>query len=177
MDIYEDRKKHDGDAESILDEIDFELELTVRDMINFDYIIQLIAGLKNITSPELREKKTEEILKVFDRDVKLRKKKELIRKFIEENLPKLEGSENVEYAFGEFWNSERGAILERLAQDEHIEKEKIDSLIGEYLYSGRLPKGQDILELLPQTPRLLEQRGIIDRIKNAIENIVDIFEW
>jgi type I restriction enzyme R subunit len=177
LDIYEDRKKHDGDAESILDEIDFELELTVRDMINFDYIIQLIAGLKNITSPELREKKTEEILKVFDRDVKLRKKKELIRKFIEENLPKLEGSENVEYAFGEFWNSERGAILERLAQDEHIEKEKIDSLIGEYLYSGRLPKGQDILELLPQTPRLLEQRGIIDRIKNAIENIVDIFEW
>lgn len=177
LDIYEDRKKHENSAESILEDIDFELELTVRDLINFDYIIQLIAGLKNITSPELREKKTEEILKVFDRDVKLRKKKELIKKFIEENLPNIADSENVEHAFGEFWNTERGAVLEKLATEENISKDKIDSLIGEYLYSGRLPKGQDILDLLPVAPRLLEQRGIIDRIKNAIEAIVDVFEW
>lgn len=177
LDIYEDRKKHEGNAESILDEIDFELELTVRDLINFDYIIQLIAGLKNITSPELRAKKTEEILKVFDRDVKLRKKKELIKKFIEENLPNVADSENVEHAFGEFWNTERGAVLEKLATEENIPKGKIDSLIGEYLYSGRLPKGQDIVELLPEAPRLLERQGIIDRVKNAIEAIVDVFEW
>jgi len=177
LDIYEERKKHDNDAESILDEIDFELELTVRDLINFDYIIQLIVGLKNITSPELREKKTEEILKVFDRDVKLRKKKELIRKFIEENLPKVDGSEKVEHAFAEFWNSERGATLEKLAKDESIPLEQIEGLIGEYLYSGRLPKGDDITKLLPETPRLLERDGIITRIKNAIESIVDVFEW
>lgn len=177
LDIYEDRKKHEGDAESILDEIDFELELTVRDLINFDYIIQLIAGLKNITSPELRAKKTEEVLKIFDRDVKLRKKKELIKKFIEENLPYIADSENVEHAFGEFWKTERGAVLEKLATEEHIPKEKIDALIGEYLYSGRLPKGQDIVELLPQIPKLLERQGIIDRVKNAIEAIVDVFEW
>jgi type I restriction enzyme R subunit len=46
LDIYEDRKNH-TDAESILDQIDFELELTIRDIIDFDYIILLIAGLKN----------------------------------------------------------------------------------------------------------------------------------
>lgn len=177
LDIYEYRKKHENNAESILDEIDFELELTVRDVVNFDYIIQLIAGLKNITSPELREKKTEEILKIFDRDVKLRKKKELIRKFIEENLPNIPDSENIEQSFGEFWNTEKGMVLQKIAQDEHISAEKINDLIGEYLYSGRLPKGQDIVELLPQAPKLLERQGIIDRIKNAIENIVDVFEW
>ncbi|PIS06747.1 deoxyribonuclease HsdR, partial [Candidatus Berkelbacteria bacterium CG10_big_fil_rev_8_21_14_0_10_43_14] len=49
LDIHEERKNHEPDKESILDQIDFELELTVRDVIDFDYIIHLIAGLKDIS--------------------------------------------------------------------------------------------------------------------------------
>jgi type I restriction enzyme R subunit len=177
LDIYEDRKKSENTAESILDEIDFELELTVRDIINFDYIIQLIVGLKDITSETLREKKTEEILKVFDRDVKLRKKKDLIRKFIEENLPKIEGKENVEKAFGEFWNLERSENLKKIAEQESIPIEKLEEMVGEYLYTNRLPQGREIIDSLPTTPRLLEMKGVIERIRNAIEAVVDIFEW
>lgn len=177
LDIHEERKNNESEAESILDQIDFELELTVRDVINFDYIIQLIAGLKNISSKAVREKKTEDILRIFDRDVKLRKKKDLIKKFIEENLPKIKKAENVEKAFSEFWASERSNNLKILAQAENIPLEKFEQLIGEYLYTQRLPHGQDIVDLMPETPRILERQGIIDRIKNAIENIVDIFEW
>lgn len=177
LDIYEDRKNYESEADSILDQIDFEIELTVRDIINFDYIIQLIAGLKNITSDVLRKKKTEDILRIFDRDVKLRKKKDLIRKFIEENLPKIEKSESVEKAFSEFWASERSETLKDIANKENIPVEKFEQLIGEYLYTQRLPQGQDIVDLLPEAPRLLQRQGIIDRIKSAIEKIVDIFEW
>lgn len=177
LDIHEDRKNHENDAESILDQIDFELELTVRDVIDFDYIIQLIAGLKNISSDAVREKKTEEILHLFDRDVKLRKKKELIRKFIEQNLPKIDKSDNVEKVFGEFWASERSNILKDIAQTENIPLEKLEELIGEYLYTQKMPHGQDIVDLLPETPRIMERQGIIDRVRSAIENIIDIFEW
>ena len=160
-----------------MDQIDFEIELTIRDIINFDYIIQLIAGLKNITSDTLRQKKTDEILHLFDRDVQLRKKKELIKKFIEENLPKLGKSSDVEKAFSKFWQSERSKTLKTIAKDENISVEKIEQLVGEYLYTQRLPHGQDIVDLLPEAPKLLERQGIIDRIKNAIENVVDMFEW
>jgi type I restriction enzyme R subunit len=178
LDVYEERKNKDAqDAESILDQIDFELELTVRDIINFDYIIQLIAGLKNVTSDKAREKKTEEILKIFDRDIQLRKKKDLIKKFIEENLPKISTSDDVEKAFTKFWESERADSLKRIAKEENIDEEKLNELIGEYLYTQRLPHGQDIVDLLPQTPKILERQGIVDRIKEAIVNIVDIFEW
>jgi hypothetical protein len=31
--------------------------------------------------------------------------------------------------------------------------------------------------MLPTQPKILEREGILSRIKNAIENIVDIFEW
>jgi type I restriction enzyme, R subunit len=175
LDIHEERKN--SQTESILDQIDFELELTVRDVINFDYIIQLIAGLKNISSTAVREKKTEEILRLFDRDVQLRKKKDLIKRFIEENLPRIDKSDDVEKSFNEFWVSERSDTLRNIAKTENIPLDKFEQLIGEYLYTQRLPHGQDIVDLLPETPRIKERQGIIDRIKNAIENIVDIFEW
>lgn len=177
LDIYEERKTHESGVESILDQIDFELELTVRDVIDFDYIIQLIAGLKNISSKAVRDRKTEDILRLFDRDVKLRKKKDLIKKFIEENLPRIGAADDVEKAFGDFWNSERSESLKKIAETENIPLEKFEHLIGEYLYTQRLPHGQDIVDLLPDPPRILERQGIIDRIKTAIENIVDIFEW
>lgn len=177
LDIYEERKNYESEAESILDQIDFEIELTVRDVINFDYIIQLIAGLKNITSDTVREKKTEEILRLFDRDVQLRKKKDLIKKFIEENLPKIVEGGDVEKAFADFWTSERSEKLKEIAVSENISVEKIEKLIGEYLYTERLPSGQEIVDLLPETPKILERQGIIDRIKGAIEDVVDMFEW
>lgn len=179
LDIAVGIKKSSQKKESILDQIDFELELTVKVIIDFDYIIQLIAGLKNITSDSLREKKTEDILKIFDRDVRLRKKKELIRQFIEENLPKLDHSENVEKAFEEFWNSQRSIVLKKVAQDEEIPIAQFEKVISEYLYSQKLPHDQEIIDLIPEDkqPRILERGSVLDRIKTAIENIVDTFEW
>ncbi len=177
LDIHEERKDNKKEAESILDQIDFEIELTVRDIINFDYIIQLIAGLKNISSEAVRQKKTEDILHIFDRDVKLRKKKDLVRKFIEQNLPKIHKADEVEKSFTEFWNSERSIALKEIADEEKIPLDKIEDLIGEYLYTQKLPKGQDIVDLLPESPKILERQNIVDRIKTALENVVDIFEW
>jgi len=177
LDIYEERKNDDSGIESILDQIDFELELTIRDIINFDYIILLIAGLKNISNDTIREKKAEDILKIFDRDARLRKKKDLIKKFIEENLPKIAKADDVEKSFSEFWASERSETLKKLAKDENIPTENIEKLIGEYLYTQKLPREQDIADMLPEQPRIMERRVIISRIKSAIENIVDMFEW
>ncbi len=177
LDIYTETKTSEQDKESILDHIDFELELTVRDLINFDYIIQLIAGLKNITSDAVRSKKTEDILKVFDRDVNLRKKKDLVKKFIEEHLPRVSRTEEVEGAFSEYWQGERLAKLIHLSHTEHIPKEHLETLIGEYVYTNRLPTGEDIVERLPERPRLMEHKGVVHRIREAIRDIVEVFEW
>jgi len=109
--------------------------------------------------------------------MQLRKKKDLVKKFIEENLPKLHKADDVEKAFGEFWQSERSEVLKKLAEDEHIPVDKIEGLIGDYLYTQKLPREQDIADLLPEQPRILERKGIVTRIKGAIEGIVDRFEW
>lgn len=180
LDVYEDRKNKDNkELESVLDQIDFELELVGNDIINFDYIIKLIAGLKDVTSDTLREKKTDEILKIFDRDIKLRKKKELIEKFIRENLPSVGHSDDVEAEFEKFWQSERSEALRQIADDEHIDLNAFQELIGEYIYTQKTPLGDDIIKLLPEDkqPSVLKRQSIIDRIKGAIVDIVDVFEW
>jgi type I restriction enzyme R subunit len=179
LDIHEERKNHDPEAESILDQIDFELELTIRDIIDFDYILQLIVGLKNISSDVAREKKSEEILKLFDRDVKLRKKKDLIRKFIEENLPKIHRGEDVERAFNDFWNSEKSQVVKEIAEKENIPLTKFEHIIGEYLYTQKLPKDQELVDAITddKQPRILERQTVVNRLRSAIENIVELFEW
>ena len=177
LDLHEERKDLASEAESVLDDIDFEIELTMRDVVNFDYIIRLIVGLKEVTSDKLRKQKIEDILKVFDRDVTLRKKKELIRKFIEESLPGITSPDEVERAFEVFWNEARTEELEKTAKAEGMKLEDLHSLLGEYLYTQKLPKGEEIVELLPSPPRIMERQGIIDRVKGAFTNIVEVFEW
>ena len=177
LDIYEDRKDHKNETESILDQIDFELELTVRDIINFDYIILLIAGLKNITSDTIRQKKTEDILRLFDRDIQLRKKKDLIRKFIEENLPKIDKTSDVEKEFNQFWANQRSDVLKNIVEKENIPMARLEHVISEYLYTQKMPNDQDIVELVPTTPPILERQGIVNRVKKAIESVINIFEW
>ena len=137
----------------------------------------LIAGLKNVTSDAARAKKTDEILKVFDRDVSLRKKKDFVRKFIEEHLPKVSKSEDVEAAFAVFWASERSETLRKLAEDEKINSTQIEDLIGEYLYTNRLPTSEEVLDKLPERPSLMNTKKVADRIKAAISNLVEVFEW
>lgn len=177
LDIYEDRKRNENNTESVLDQIDFEIELTVRDIINFDYIILLIAGLKDIDSDDLKKKKTDEILKIFDRDIQLRKKKDLIKQFIEENLPKINGKHEVETKFNQFWNEEKNKKLQNLANRENIPIEKLEELVNQYLFNQRLPRSQEIVDSMTLAPKYLERKTIIERIKSAIQSIVDVFEW
>lgn len=44
-----------------------------------------------------------------------------------------------------------------MSERENISMENLNVLIGEYLYSQKLPRGQDIVDMLPEQPRILER--------------------
>jgi len=54
--------------------------------------------------------------------------------------------------------------------------ERIEKLIGEYMYTQKFPRKQEIADMLPYNPPYLKREGIISRIKKAIESIIGIFE-
>ena len=90
---------------SILDDVDFELELIHRDEINVTYILKLLAELKGASASE-KEAKRKEVVDLLTGEVNLRSKKELIEKFIAENLPIIHDTDDIPEEFEKYWSRE-----------------------------------------------------------------------
>tara|TARA_Y100000814_G_C12354130_1_gene407640 strand:+ start:2710 stop:2997 length:288 start_codon:yes stop_codon:yes gene_type:complete len=73
---------------SVLGDVDFELELIHRDVINVQYILALLAQLYDSEKPK-QENLRSLILDSVAGEIELRSKRELIEEFIDSNLPKL----------------------------------------------------------------------------------------
>lgn len=77
LDLYDKVTKDNAkDKVSILEDIDFELELIHRDTINVAYIIKLLAKLKDTKKSE-REQQKKAIMDLMGGEVQLRSKREL----------------------------------------------------------------------------------------------------
>lgn len=161
---------------SILDDVDFELELIHRDEINVDYIISLLANLadSNLKGDKLELKK-KEIRDILSGDAKLRSKKELIEKFIEENLPHISDGNNVNEEFEKFWNNEKTAAFDKIATEESLNKDRFRDAIDDFLFTAKTPKISDTLKLLEVKPKLTERNNIGRRIIQKVQNFVDVF--
>ncbi len=159
---------------SILDDVDFELELIHRDKINVTYIISLLAKLKGLKEEE-RKKKQQELIDMLSGEVQLRSKKELIEKFILENLPQIKDIETIPEEFESFWDTEKQFAFQALAQEEKLEKEGLEDIIGQYLFTGREPLKDDVIQILQEKPSFLKMRTTVERVVDKIKGFIDTF--
>ncbi|MDN5481976.1 MAG: type I restriction endonuclease subunit R, partial [Chryseobacterium sp.] len=161
---------------SILDDVDFELELIHRDEINVSYILTLLANLTNSNlKGDKLEKKKKEIRDILSGDAKLRSKKELIEKFIEENLPHISDGDNVNEEFEKYWNKEKDSAFEKIATEEYLNKDRFRDAIDDFLFTSKTPKISETLKLLEIKPKLNERNNIGRRIIQKVQNFVDVF--
>jgi type I restriction enzyme R subunit len=175
LDLY-DKIKSDTQKEnvSILDEIDFELELIHRDEVNVTYILKLLAELKD--APEKDQKRKEkEIIDMVSSEAELRSKKELIQKFIYNNLPAIENDDNVEDEFSRFWQKETKSAMSDLTSNENLDQEKVERIISDFLFTGRMATEDEILEALEKQPSVLQRESISTRITNKIQDFIATF--
>lgn len=159
---------------SILEDVDFELELLHRDEINVAYILRLLANYNN-AAPEEKERINKRISDLLATDVQLRSKRELILEFIDKNLPEVADEDRITDEFDIFWNKKRKEAFENLCREENIPPEKVSQIIGEYLFTERTPLPQTIVDLLANKPKLLERKTIVERITDKILKYVDVF--
>jgi type I restriction enzyme R subunit len=159
---------------SILNDIDFELELIRRDTINVTYILQLLIKAKQNSKD--KNGINEEIFNLLNTEVSLRSKRELIEKFIQESFPNIEDTETIPEEFEKFWNVEQEKALKVLIEDEKLSEEKTERLIENYLFAEREPLRNDILDLrIEGRPSVLKSKEVGDRILTKILNFVDTF--
>jgi type I restriction enzyme R subunit len=176
LDLYDKVKSdHQKEKVSILEDVDFELELIHRDEINVTYIIQLLIKLKSKVQKDVSQTE-KEIFNLLNTEAHLRSKRELIELFIKSNLPAIEDTDDIPQEFEKFWNAEQQEAFNQLVNDEKLSAEKTQSLIEDYLYAEREPLRDEILQLLEgEHPTLLERKKTGDRILKKILNFVDTF--
>ena len=173
LDIY--KKRHENEGGSDIGNIDFLIELIHEDDINYDYIINLLTALKKKEdTPEYNDEK-EKFLAKLSRDFDYKDKEPFVRRFIENISPHIK-SKDIEKKYNEFMDTEKYAFINKIAEEENLDKEKFIQLIDNYTYSGKLPLGDAIVSALKTEPRLKDRPVIINKIKEKMEKIVLIFE-
>lgn len=175
LDLYE-HVKSDNQKEkvSILNDIDFELELIRKDEINVAYILSLLTKLYG-AKPKDREKQRKAISDMMSSNTELRSKKELIEKFINENMPAISDSDNIESAFDTFWTSEKKKAIKQLSLEEDLDYNGLVSTVSDYLFTQKEPMRDEAISLMNQRPSLKERATVSKRIITKIVDFVETF--
>lgn len=175
LDIHDKVKRdHQKEKVSILEDIDFELELTRRDEVNVSYILRLIGRMVGADESKQGELK-QTIRDTMDASTELRSKRELIEKFIASTLPKVADASEVENQFAEFMSEEQVKAFRQLCEEEGLDPEKAQALIDRYLFTNRLPQNRDLDDVLTTQPSVLVRDNILRRVRSRITEFIQTF--
>ena len=161
--IYEKvKKKAKGEEVSILDNLDFAIEVIQTDTINVSYILNLIRTI-NLKDETERDKNVATIHRLLDQadNEDLRLKADLIRKFLDKVLPVLDKETNLDEAYSEFEEEEREGEIYDFAQNVDLEPTVVNEFLAEYEYSGSLNRERVSDQI---NGSFIKKRRKIDRI-------------
>jgi len=178
LDIYDKaRSLNAKEKDSILDDVDFELELIHKDEVNVSYILNLLKLISGDKTEKGRAEKRKQISDMLSGEAHLRSKKELIEKFITETLVDLEEDADIEELFNTYWDKEKLKALNKIAKEDDIEPFKLQKIIDNYLFSQQSIERDDVVESLKVKPKLLQRKkialSVIDKIMNFVETFID----
>ncbi|SDE79231.1 type I restriction enzyme, R subunit [Priestia aryabhattai B8W22] len=149
--IYEGMKKNKIQKESILQDIDFEMELMHTDRINVSYIMSLIANL-TLHDEEARDNEIRLIKEELEHasDAKLRLKVDLIKTFLDKVVPKLSDKDSILDVYANFENEMGEKEIVVFANEVGIQDDVLKEQLATYEYSN-----------------LIEQSFIMDHLKGS----------
>jgi type I restriction enzyme, R subunit len=106
----------------------------------------------------------------------LRRKRDLIEKFIDERMPTIESEDSIETVFQNFWNQERTEAVRQLCLEENLKVEAVNQMIADYKFSGKEPLRETVLNACNEKPKLLERKKIFDRVVSQLLAIINKFD-
>ena len=173
QDLYDEHKLHKqaGEQVSILDDIDFAIELIQTDRINYDYIMKLIGAI-NRKDKTVEAKDVQFIIRELNRatDPGLRKKTELVKEFLTKELPVLEKNVATNEAYEKYEDKARSEDIKNFAKEINLSSEFVEKQISEYEYTNNINRKRlmDTIEL-PFNQRRITVEKLINFI---LENVL-----
>ena len=169
-DLYEEFKKDKTEAESIKDDVVFEMELVKQIEVNIDYILMLVAKYHESNCTD------KEILGSIDKAIKsslaLRSKKDLIDTFIS----KINVNTDVMNDWTKFVKEQEETDLKKLIEEENLNEEETRKFIDNSFRDGQVKtSGTDIEKILPPMRRF-GGGNRAERKQTIIDKILKFFE-
>ncbi|MDK9861395.1 MAG: type I restriction endonuclease subunit R [Tetragenococcus koreensis] len=173
LDIYDKVIRPDNETvegESILDNIDFNIEILRNDLINVQYILDLLNQI-DLSDTEQQEKDIKEIRKVLDKadDDQLRLKSDLIRTFLDKVVPNLNEGDSIDDAYYNYESKVKVGELEQFSEETEYPLELLKSLVKEFEFSGQL--NNNLIEEGVSGGLLIRTKKI-KRVKSFIKEMV-----
>lgn len=170
-------RKHKDEKEvvSVLDDVDFCIELMESDRINVAYIMNLIRNI-HFESKVQRDKDIEHIKEELNRsdNMRLHKKIDILRAFLDEVVCGLDGSEDIDAEYNDFENKKKFAEIQEFAEQEKIDPQILKSEIAEYEFTGIINSG-NIRDRITEPMPLLKKKSLVRRIVDFIKAHVEKF--
>jgi type I restriction enzyme R subunit len=170
IDLYQKyRKGADGDKETINDDIVFEIELVKQIEVNIDYILMLVAKYQESNCKDKTILTT--IDKAINSSIKLRSKKELIERFVEQ----VNVSTKVDEDWRKFLHERKEADISAIIEEEKLKPEETRRFINNAFRDGMLKTtGTAIDKIMPPVSRF--GRGRAAKKQGIIEKLMLFFE-
>ena len=175
LDLYQTVKNETKKEKvSILNDIDFELELIRRDNVNVAYILTLLTELYG-QKPKDRAKKIEAISAMIDGEVTLRSKKELIERFIDQHVDNLSDTDDIEDAFDVYQEFEKQKALKNFVEQENLDIAKVKEVLSSYQFTRKEPLRDEVIGLMVERPSLKDRATAAERITDKIKDFVETY--
>jgi len=152
------RKTTKKEKVSVLDDVDFQLDLLHSDRINVGYIISLLQLALDTSDEDKRKRYEAQVHDLIGGDITLYDKQDLIQKFIEENMPKMINGQSVQTAFAQFWDMQKQQAYQHFCEQENLKPEVMKQVLDNYEFNQRLPRKEEMKEL-PNFKVKLFERG------------------
>ena len=171
--LYHRREK---ELTSVLDDVDFCIELMESDRINVAYIMNLIRNI-HFEQSDRKSKDIEHIKIELQRtdNPQLLRKVDILMNFLDQVVSGLSNGDEVDAAYNDFENQIKQKEIKEFAEKENIDPRMLTDVISEYEFSGTLDAG-NIRDRINEPMGLLKKRSLVSRIVDFILAHVSRFE-
>ena len=167
------KTQNEREVVSVLNDVDFCIELMETDRINVAYIMNLIRNIR-FNSQQAKNDDIKHIKSELGRsdNLQLHKKIDILRAFLDEVVSGMNGTEDIDVKYNDFENRKKQEEIEAFAKNEHISAELLGDFISEYAFSGVINQGA-IRDSLTQPMSLLKKRSLVSKIADFIKSHVE----
>ena len=169
------RKTTKKEKVSVLDDVDFQLDLLHSDRINVGYILTLLQMAVNAETDDQRKKYEAQVHDLIGSDISLHNKQDLIQKFIEENMPKMINGQSVQTAFAQFWDAEKEQAYQHFCEKENLKPEVLKQVLDNYEFNQRLPRKEEMKELPNFKVKLFERDNVLTNLMVKTRQLIEKF--